>query len=710
MIAAESPGVMAKLHKEKRLSRPLQNARHSTSTQPKTKAVRLTPAEIRAQNNGELSRSQSQLEKDPSRQLSEGHVTPPPSPTKEQSAYQTQLARSASQSQRPPTPPSSPRISHAKTTPTRQNGFPIPQPLVSQYRQSMPIEAYRGIVGTPAPTSSRTSSISSIRAPMKYRGHEITRTGSLSMFQAPQPDIVMNPLSNFSRPRNKYSPPGSSNRQDGNMEPYQAQHRRNDTTDSGVSLLLSRSESPMMRNTSPVSSRTTESLASRQFVIVTEDSLPKIENRTASLLNTEDRKDDVAKPPMNTFPAIRPMDSPKLTRDMNKSSSVNLDKAVNSGTETEAKKKRRHTFSWKRMSGMDPKKGSKNDLSQPKEEAVAAASRPQSAEEPAVEEVTAPTKEDKGKGKEVVHDHGPPVIGVRCCDKCGRIRKLQDGKPVVADGKANETLVIAGSSAYKLITTRNDMPGPSAVNPAGAANAAQLIMHRQRRPKPEPAAVLPNDHVVKDFAASPTPAAVAHEVPQPIQRNSADKIPEPPLRLTRFASLYGLSSEKEIASSMPTLKTNLNDNAAEAIPNMKATSTPIDEPLPEFIYNSADDEDHFVEAPTQQRRYSFESQRSVIDVTPPEKPAPEVVSKPREPIDLSKPIMLPEPNLGLHFARSNLTLRGLVIPKGGSSANLLADMVARGETDEVQRGLEQSDQMDQIRRERQARVGEIMAL
>lgn len=545
---------------------------------------------------------------------------------------------------------------------------------------------------------------------MKYRGHEITRTGSLSMFQAPQPDIVMNPLSNFSRPRNKYSPSGSYNRQDGSMEPYQAQHRRNDTTDSGVSSLLSRSESPMMRSTSLVSSRTVESLASRKFVIVTEDSLPKTENMTTSLPKKEDRKDDIAKPPVNTIPAIRPMDSSKRTRDMNKSSSVNLDKAVNSATETEAKKKRRHTFSWKRRSGMDPKTDSKNDLPLPKEEAVAAASRPHSAEEPAAEEVTAPTKEDKGKGKEVVHDHGPPVIGVKCCDKCGRIRKLQDGRPVVANGKAKETLVIAGSSAYKLITTRNDMPGPSAVNPAGAANAAQLIMHRQRRLKPEPPAALPNDHAVKDFAALHTPAAAAQEVPKPMQRNLVGNIPEPPVRLTRFASLHGISHEKEIAPPMPTLNTNLNNNPAEAIPNMKATSTPVDEPLPEFIYDPADDEDQFVEAPTQQRRYSFESQRSVIDVTPPEKPASEVVSKPREPIDLSKPIMLPEPNLGLHFARSNLTLRGLVIPKGGSSANLLADMGAGGETDEVQRGLEQSDQIDQTRRERQARVGEIMAV
>lgn len=545
---------------------------------------------------------------------------------------------------------------------------------------------------------------------MKYRGHEITRTGSLSMFQAPQPDIVMNPLSNFSRPRNKYSHPGSFNRQDGNTEPHQAQHTRNDTTDSGVSSLLSLSESPIMRNTSPGSSGPVESRASRQFVIVTEDSLPKIENKTASLPKMEDGKDDIAKPPVTTFPAIRPMDSSKPTRDMNKSSSVNLDKEVNSATETEAKKKRRHTFSWKRVSGMDPKTDSKTNLAVPKEEAVAATPRPHSAEEPTVQEVTAPTKEEKGKGKEVAHDHGPPVIGVKCCDKCGRIRKLQDGRPIVADGKAKETLVIAGSSAYKLITTRNDMPGPSAVNPAGAANAAQLIMHRQRRPKPEPPAVLPNDHVVKDFATSPSPVAATHEVPQPMQKNSVEKIPEPPVRLTRFASLHGISHEKEIALATPMLNTNIKDNPAEALPDMKATSTPIDEPLPEFIYDPADDEDQFVEAPTQQRRYSFESQRSVIDVTPLEKPVPEVVSMPSKPIDLSKPIVLPQPNLGLHFARSNLTLRGLVIPKGGSSANLLADMIAGGETDEVQRGLEQSDQMDQMRRERQARVGEIMAV
>lgn len=738
---------MAKMHKEKRSSAALHNARHSTLTQPQTKPVRLTPAEIRAQNNGELSRSQSDVDvQEVSRRTSEGHVTPPPSPTKEQSAYQTQLARTASQSQRPPTPPRSPRISLSKTVPTRQNAPPIAQPLVSQYRQSMPIEAYQGIVGTPTASTSRTSSISSIKAPMKYRGHEITRTGSLSMFQAPQPDIVMNPLSNFSRPRNKYSPPGSYNRQDGSTETYETQHRRNDTSDSGVSSLLTRSESPEIRSGSPVSFRTVGSRASRQFVIVTEDSLPKMhkkisfpmEANTDALPNTVDTNQSNTKSPVDAFPAIRPVEKSKRMRDMNKTSSVSLDKAINPATEIETKKKRRHTFSWKRMSGLDLKTDFKNELPAPKEDPVAERAkqpRPHSAEQSVEEQVAGPTREEKGKGKEVAHDHAPSIIGVKCCDKCGRIRKLQDGRPLAGSGKAQETLVVAGPSAYKMITARTVMPGPSAVNPAGAANAAQLIMHRQRRPKPEPPAMLPNDHAVKDFAASPT--ATAQQEAVPMRQQPPEKYPEPPVRITRFASLHGISHEKEIAPPMPTLNTTLNSGKSTVeAPHMKATSTPIDEPLPELMYDPAEDDEHFVEAPTQQRRYSFESQRSIINVTSPkmqersfetQKSAPEVVRNPIEPtrpigpvrppprpigpIDLSKPILLPEPNLGLHFARSNLTLRGLVMPKGGSSANLLADLgLAGGETDGIERGLEMSDHMDEMRMERERRVGDIMAV
>jgi hypothetical protein len=552
------------------------------------------------------------------------------------------------------------------------------------------------------------------------------------MFQAPQPDIVMNPLSNFSRPRNKYSPPGSYNRPDSNVEPYQAQHRRNDTADSGVSSLLSRSESPVMRSSSPVSSRTVDSRASRQFVIVTEDSLPKTESKKITESNSVEKEASspqagTKKKPVSSteitapnsgkkiaevFPAIRPVDKSKQNRNMNKTASVILDKKANPTDETEAKKKRRHTFSWKRMSGIDHKTDFKNALPAAKEEPAAMneeTSRPKTADESVAEEPTGPTREEKGKGKEVAHDHGPAVIGVKCCDKCGRIRKLQDGRALANSGQPQETLVLAGSSAYRLITTRSDRPGSSAVNPAGAANAAQLIMHRQRRPKPEPPAILPNDHVVKDFAASPPPSI--QQESKFVQNQPAKEYPDPPVRLTRFASLHGLSpsNEKEIAPPMPTLNTNLNLDTTKDLPHMKATSTPIDEPLPEFMYDPADDEEEFVEAPTQQRRYSFESQRSVIDVALPEKQ-----EKPREPIgpiDLSKPILLPEPNLGLHFARSNLTLRGLVVEKGGSRTDLLSDTGGKGRgTDEVARGLMASDVMERERKEREARVGEIMAI
>lgn len=547
---------------------------------------------------------------------------------------------------------------------------------------------------------------------MKYRGHEITRTGSLSMFQAPQPDIVMNPLSNFSRPRYKYSPPGSFNRQDGNAETYQSHHRRNDTAESAVSSIQSRSESPMLRSDSLVSSRTFGSRASRQFVIVTEDSLPK----------TEDKAEHTTEPPVSMFPVARHVDNPKNNQEMKKTASVYLERTIDSAAETETKKKRRHTFSWKRMPGMDFKADFKNDPNPPKEQPVAVKvemPRPQSVGQPLVEEEeedeqagAASTPEDKGKGKEIAHDHGLQVIGVKCCDKCGRIKKLQDGRARVNDGKTKETLVVAGSSAYKLVKTNNDLPGPSAVNRAGAANAAQLIMHRQRRLKPEPPALLPNGHVVKDFAATAAP-----EAPKVIERKTVETTVEPPVCITRFASLHGISHEKETALEMPTLKTNLDSNTTDDIPQMKAASTPIDEPLPEFVYNPANDEDHFVLAPSEPRRYSFESQRSIIDVTRPEKPfktqnsAPEVVPSPPEPIDLSKPIVLPEPNFGLHFARSNQTLRGLVVPKGRSSSNLLAEVLkTAGETDDVEKGLEKSDQIDQVRRKHQSTVGEIMAV
>ena len=553
---------------------------------------------------------------------------------------------------------------------------------------------------------------------MKYRGHEITRTGSINMFQAPQPDIVMNPLSNFSRPRNKYSPPGSFNRQDG-ADSY---HKRTDTADSAVSL-PSRSESPSMRSGSPISSRSIgsrASRASRQFTIVTEDSLPKAEGK----------KEVTSAPPV--APTMRTTEPPVRARDIKKTASVSLEKTVDDTAETETRKKRRHTFSWKRMSGMN-QADAKPDLEAPKEEPAAVEAekpRPKSTGKQPSEQMEA-TAVDKGKGREVVHDH-PQAIGVKCCDKCGKIRKVHDSKVLASSSKAQDGLVVAGPSAYKLIRSTDDSLGSNAVNPAGAANAAQLLMHRQRRPKPEPPAALPKNHVVKDFAStsnaesprivrkpvgqiveSPVESVAETPVETHVERPVED-VMSPPRRITRFASLYGISQEKEIAPSMPTLNTNVSRSEGEETPQMKATSTPIDEPLPEFVSDPANDEDESDLRPP--KRYSFESQLSVLHVGPSAPPlemlksAPEVVPRATQPIDLSKPIVLPPPNLGVHFARSSMTLRGLVLPLGRSSSNLLEDMGASGNTDEIHQGLEQSDRMNQMREKHQSRVGEIMAI
>ena len=421
------------------------------------------------------------------------------------------------------------------------------------------------------------------------------------------------------------------------------------------------------------------------------------------------------------LPAITPSDRPSIEEpkpgDMKKTASFNFEKAVDANVEKEKKKKRRHTFSWKRSSRMDLKTDLK-ELDAPKEEPdTVEVEKPQPpiteepatiTEEPAIEESTALAALDKGKGKEVVRDHAPSVIGVKCCEKCGRIKKLQDGRALVNDGRVKATLVVAGPSSYKLIKTSDDLPNMRSVNPAGAANAAQLIMHRQRRPKPESPAALPNAHVVKDFAAGPI-----QEEPNAEQRTSLEQ----PVRITRFASLHGISNEKEIAPSLSPLNIDVEASQPEGEPQMRATSTPIDEPLPEFIFDPTDDDEELDMDPPNSRRYSFESQRSVLNVASPEIPfetqksAPEVVPKPVEPIDLSKPVVLPEPNMGLHFARSNVTLRGLVMPKGGSSSNLLADVLkASGDTDEIDRGLKQSDQIDQEREKHQSRAGEIMAV
>lgn len=164
-----------------------QEQRKSLSAKPKV--AKLTPAEIRSLNHGVgLSKAGSvrSIDNHSIRRLAS--TTPPLTPDHHHSLPRSQSQRRSSADL--PTPPLSPdRERRGSASSTRQ--IYAPRPI--SHAQTVHLANAAGI--------SRPSSQSSYRGVATYRGNEITRNNSLTMLQYPSQQIVSNPLSQFSRPR-----------------------------------------------------------------------------------------------------------------------------------------------------------------------------------------------------------------------------------------------------------------------------------------------------------------------------------------------------------------------------------------------------------------------------------------------------------------------------------------------------------------------------
>lgn len=176
---------MVKLQKAIRHER-----RKSLST--KSKVAKLTPAEIRSLNHSVgLSKNGSVRSIDNHSVRRLASTTPPLTPDNHHSPRR----QSQSQSQRRssadlPTPPLSPdRERRGSSSSARHIHAP------------RPVSQAQAVHLANAAAISRPSSQSSYRGVATYRGNEITRNNSLTMLQHPSQQIVSNPLSQFSRPR-----------------------------------------------------------------------------------------------------------------------------------------------------------------------------------------------------------------------------------------------------------------------------------------------------------------------------------------------------------------------------------------------------------------------------------------------------------------------------------------------------------------------------
>ena len=185
-------------------------------------------------------------------------ATPPHSPKRGRSAtaYEEQTRRASTLPL--PTPPQSPLVYYSKIVNPQQQppNFSVPRSITP--KQSYPFVA--------SPTTLRPSnSRSSIHGLPTYRGHDMTRNGSFTLIQRPSKEIVGNPLSQFSRPRRSGSqPPAMSS--SSSLHVHVCDHepetkpRSRSVDSSGASKALNADLSPMPRSISPVSFEANQSV------------------------------------------------------------------------------------------------------------------------------------------------------------------------------------------------------------------------------------------------------------------------------------------------------------------------------------------------------------------------------------------------------------------------------------------------------------------
>ncbi|KAI1629604.1 hypothetical protein EDD37DRAFT_617453 [Exophiala viscosa] len=253
---------MAKLSKS--LKQRQRHARRNSAN-----VAKLTPAEIRSLNNKGLdSTTGSQSSSNsvsPVKSRRATTTTPPTTPPEKASAYQAQSHRnsvSRNSTVDVPTPPHTPnghRRPSQSSTRSHSHGHHSDQPhgngtIHAPRPRGSAHAAFVAANGlSPRPSSSGSSTYRGLQT---YRGPEVTRNGSFNMLQRPSSNIVTNPLSYFSRPRQSVlsaSPERSRSSQEVSI--YRAQSLRNerDNSISNISAASSRPASPHRQSDSPVS-------------------------------------------------------------------------------------------------------------------------------------------------------------------------------------------------------------------------------------------------------------------------------------------------------------------------------------------------------------------------------------------------------------------------------------------------------------------------
>lgn len=219
----------------------------------KRKVAKLTPDEIRSLNHSaSVSKSGSIYSINVSAQHGTSPTvsgsTPPLTPDNQSLSHQLPPQRRSSVSNLPSPPQSPSRERRGSNSSGRHIHAPRPVSHVQAAHLT------NNGVGVP-----RSPSANSYRGVETYRGPEMTRSGSLTTLQRPQQQIVANPLSQFSRPRQSTlttSPTRSRSGSRGDEETIgipSIVNQRRPSREPAISQLPSREQSPVRVSDSPVS-------------------------------------------------------------------------------------------------------------------------------------------------------------------------------------------------------------------------------------------------------------------------------------------------------------------------------------------------------------------------------------------------------------------------------------------------------------------------
>lgn len=281
---------MAKLQKSLK-----QQQRRPQSTKPQI--AKLTPAEIRSLNQ---------------------HATTPPQHSPSTTSHRPSGG----------TPPITPDHDQDRPLP-RSSTVPLPTPPrspVKQHRRESQSTSLRehhhgrksrsSSNANPVNGYSRASSTSSYRSGQSlqtYRGHEVTQTGHKVMLQRPKQEIVSNPLSMFSRPRQSQlqatTSPDKFKRDFLELDPYQAQAMLEPGPDAPTAS--SRAPSPPRVTDSPVSAVEDDEAQQDASTLLDQKSEPAMSDQHVSppAALVEQRTDSVetikpqkAETPISTIP------------------------------------------------------------------------------------------------------------------------------------------------------------------------------------------------------------------------------------------------------------------------------------------------------------------------------------------------------------------------------------------------------------------------